>query len=279
MSPFSLNIKGRLLEFNTPAVMAILNVTPDSFYAGSRATDYDTVCERVRQLVDEGADFIDIGAYSTRPGCEPISEAEELRRLEMGMKALRDVAPDIPVSVDTFRSKVAEEAVRSLDVDIVNDISGGNLDDDMVSTVAALHVPYVVMHMRGTPQNMGEFTEYDNFLIDVLSELSKCIDRLHLAGVADIIIDPGFGFSKTLEQNYMLLKHMDLFELFHCPILVGVSRKSMLTKLLNISAEEALEATTALNMSAMHRGASILRVHDVKAAKQAVKIYNALQES
>lgn len=279
MSPFSLNINGRLLEYNTPAVMAILNVTPDSFYPGSRVMDYDSICDRVRKMVDEGADFIDIGAYSSRPGCDSVSEAEELDRLELGMKALRDVAPGIPVSVDTFRATVAEQAVRNLDVNIVNDISGGNMDANMIKTVGALQVPYVVMHMRGTPQTMGEFTEYENLLVDVFRELSNSIDRLHLEGVSDIIVDPGFGFSKTLEQNYMLLKHMDFFQLFHCPVLVGVSRKSMLTKLLNISAEEALEATTALNMSALHRGASILRVHDVKAAKQAVTIYNALQDS
>lgn len=279
MLPFSLNIKGRLLEYHTPAVMAILNVTPDSFYAESRAMDYDSISARVRKMVDEGADFIDIGAYSSRPGCDNVSETEELSRLELGMKALRDIAPDIPVSVDTFRATVAERAVRNLDVDIVNDISGGNIDAEMIKTIGSLQVPYVVMHMRGTPQTMGEFSEYENLLVDVFRELAFSIDRLHLEGVTDIIIDPGFGFSKTLEQNYMLLKNMDLFQLFHCPILVGVSRKSMLTKLLNISSEEALEATTALNMSALHRGASILRVHDVKAAKQAITIYNALQDS
>ncbi len=279
MVPFSLNINGRLLEYNTPAVMAILNVTPDSFFAESRAFDHDSVCRRVSQMVADGADLIDIGAYSSRPGCDDISEAEELSRLEMGMKALREIAPDIPVSVDTFRASVADQAVRNLDVDIVNDISGGNMDANMAKTVAAMHVPYVLMHMRGTPQTMNEYTEYDNLLIEVLRELSKGIDRLYLEGVSDIIIDPGFGFSKTLEQNYMLLKHMDIFEIFHCPILVGISRKSMLTKLLDISPSEALEATTALNMSALHRGASMLRVHDVKAAKQAVAVYNALQDS
>ncbi len=276
MRPFSLNIKGRLIEFREAAVMGILNVTPDSFYSESRAADRESIREKVSKMVAEGASFIDIGGYSTRPGCRDVSPQEELARIERGMEALRSVAPDIPVSIDTFRAEVAEYAVKNLSVDIINDISGGNIDPQMHETVARLQVPYVIMHMRGTPQNMMANTDYEDILSDVIRELASSINHLNLMGVNDVIIDPGFGFSKTLEQNYMLLKHLDYFEIFHMPILVGISRKSMLTKLLNIDSADALEATTALNMAALQRGASILRVHDVAPAVQAVKIFSKL---
>lgn len=266
-----------MVEYHEPAVMGILNVTPDSFHADSRASEHNSICEKVEQMVTEGARFIDIGGYSTRPGCHDVTPEEELRRIELGMEALRSVAPDIPVSIDTFRAEVAEYAVKNLSVNIINDISGGQLDHLMYDTVARLQVPYIIMHMRGTPQEMMVNTAYDDLLADVIRELANIVDRLNLLGVNDIIIDPGFGFSKTLEQNYLLLKHLDFFEDFHMPILVGISRKSMLTKLLNISTNDALEATTALNMAALQRGASILRVHDVAPAVQAVKIFKALE--
>ncbi len=276
MAPFSLNIGGKLLTYDKPAVMGILNVTPDSFYAESRAIEYAAICDKVRQMTHEGAQMIDIGAYSSRPGCADIEPIEELRRLERGLIALRDTNPDIPVSVDTFRAEVAEYAIKNLGANMINDISGGLLDPKMHETVARLQVPYIVMHMRGNPQDMMTKIGYEDILAEVIRELAKIIDQLDLLGVNDVIVDPGFGFSKTLEQNYMLLKHLDYFEDFHRPILVGVSRKSMLTKLLDIDASESLEATTALNMAALQRGASILRVHDVAPAVQAVKIFNQL---
>lgn len=276
MRPYSLNIRGELKLYDKPAVMGILNVTPDSFYSGSRTPDHDSICRAVEKMVDEGADFIDIGAYSTRPGCSDVSPDEELRRLETGMSALRQVAPDIPVSVDTFRASVARKAVEELSVDIINDISGGDMDPDMFATVADLKVPYVLMHMRGTPQTMQQYTDYDNILTDMIRQLGDKVERLELMGVADIILDPGFGFSKTLEQNYAILKRLDIFDIFHLPLLVGLSRKSMITKALKVEAAQALEATTALNLYALHRGACILRVHDVGAARQAVTLYSQL---
>ena len=276
MRPFAFNIHGELRQYDTPAVMGVINFTPDSFHTASRATDPSAITDKVLQMVEDGASFIDVGAYSSRPGCADLSVKEELKRLEVGMNALRSVAPDIPVSVDTFRSEVAREAVKNLSVDIINDISGGSLDADMMATVAELRVPYILMHMRGTPQDMQEFTDYDDLLADILSDLANKVDQLDLIGVNDIIIDPGFGFSKTLEQNYSILKNLHIFDVFHLPILVGISRKSMITQLLNISSDEALQATTALNVCALQRGASILRVHDVLPAVQATKLFMQL---
>lgn len=258
--------------------MGILNVTPDSFYKESRSFTSEEVSRRVGEMVSQGADIIDIGAYSTRPGCEEVSEDEELRRLDFGMEALRKVAPDAIVSVDTFRARVAHKAVSELSANIINDISGGAIDDKMVQTVADLHVPYIAMHMRGTPADMNEHTEYDNLILDIFCEMAKRITTLELAGVNDIILDPGFGFSKTLEQNYMILRNLSFFKVFHVPLLVGVSRKSMVTKLLSISADDALAGTTSLNMYALQHGADILRVHDVAAAVQSVKICKQLQK-
>lgn len=278
MKPFTLNINGELRQFNHPAVMGVLNVTPDSFFAESRTFSPEEVKRRVEDMVRQGADIIDIGAYSSRPGCEDVDENEEMRRIEMGMEALRSVAPDIIVSIDTFRSQVAKKAVKELSVNIINDISGGLIDEKMVETVADLHVPYVAMHMRGTPADMSERTDYENLLLDIFRELAKRVSALQLAGVCDIIIDPGFGFSKTLEQNYMILKNLNFFKVYQLPILVGVSRKSMVTKLFNISADEALAGTTSLNMYALQHGAAILRVHDVAAAKQSVRICEQLQK-
>jgi dihydropteroate synthase len=276
MQPFSLNIHQQLVTYTRPVVMGILNITPDSFFAGSRAFDADAIETRVTKLLAEGADMIDIGAYSSRPGADDISADEEIERLARGMEVLRKHDAKIPVSVDTFRASVARKAIEELGCDIVNDISGTNLDPEMAETVAELRCPYILMHMRGTPATMQQLTEYNDVTTDVLAELGERVQKLAMMGVNDIIIDPGFGFSKTLEQNYKLMQNLKTFELFHRPLLVGISRKSMLTRLLNIETANALNATTALNAFALDRGASILRVHDVAEARQAVEIYSQL---
>lgn len=273
--PFSLNISGKLIEYQSPAVMGIVNVTPDSFFGGSRTFDADAISIRVQKLIDDGADMIDIGAYSSRPGADDVSPAEELRRIELGMKQIRLIAPEIPVSIDTFRADVAREAVKNLSVNIINDISGGDLDKNMFNTVAELKVPYILMHMRGTPATMQSLTDYGQIGVTaaVIQDLAKKINHLALLGVNDIIVDPGFGFSKTLDQNYELLASLEAFHCLECPILVGVSRKSMITKYLGISSDDALNGTTVINTLALERGAAILRVHDVKPAAEAVKLY------
>lgn len=274
-TPFSLNIGGRLVDYTRPAVMGIVNVTPDSFYAGSRTTDAEAVERRVAAMLGEGVDIIDVGAYSSRPGAADVSPDEESERLARGLEAVRRVAPDAVVSVDTFRASVARKAVSDFGPLIINDISGGALDDDMFETVAELGVPYIMMHMRGTPADMQQHCDYDSLASDILAELGERLGRLTLMGVSDIIVDPGFGFSKTLAQNYELLASLPLFALFHRPLLVGLSRKSMATRLLGIDTADALNATTVLNTLALDRGASILRVHDVAAARQAVDIFTA----
>ena len=271
---FTLNIRGRLVTFDRPAVMGILNVTPDSFFSGSRAMSAYDIERRVETMLTQGVDIIDIGACSTRPGAEPVADDEESVRLSRGMEIVRRLAPDIPVSVDTFHASVARRAVTTMGCDIVNDISGGTLDDNMAATVADLHCPYILMHMRGTPTTMQTLTEYgDDVTATVISELQRQVRRFEQAGVADIIIDPGFGFAKTVDQNYAVMAGLRRFAIFGRPVLVGISRKSMITKALSIRADEALEATTALNAYALDRGADILRVHDVAAARQAVDIH------
>ena len=270
-TPFSLNIRGRIVEIKKPQVMGILNVTPDSFYAGSRTETLTSIRSRVRARMDEGADIIDIGAYSSRPGAADVTPEEETERLRRGMEALRLEAPHVMVSVDTFRASVARAAVEEMGVDIINDISGGDLDPDMAPTVAALHVPYILMHMRGTPSTMQQLTDYpDGVTADVITSLSRKIDALRLRGVADIIADPGFGFAKTVEQNYELMRHLpELSRLLEVPLLVGVSRKSMFTRPLGITPAEALPATIAANTLALTAGAAFIRVHDVAPAVQA----------
>ena len=277
--PFSLNIHGRLIEYDRPAVMGIINVTPDSFYAGSR-TPADEIGRRVRSMIDDGADMIDIGAYSSRPGAAEVSESEEIDRLSEGMAALREAAPDVVVSVDTFRASVAKAAIEQMGADIVNDISGGDLDGRMFETVASLRVPYIQMHMRGTPADMQTLTEYpDGVTAEVLRDLSVKLRTLRLAGVNDVIVDPGFGFAKTLEQNYRLMADLPMFaEMLDAPVLVGVSRKSMVTRALGITAKDALNGTTVLNTIALLGGAQILRVHDVKACAEAVRIVSMLPQ-
>ncbi|MBQ5749722.1 MAG: dihydropteroate synthase [Bacteroidaceae bacterium] len=270
----TINAGGKLIDLSRPQVMGILNVTPDSFYDNSRCPDATTVAKRVTALISEGADMIDVGGYSSRPGCADVSVDEEKRRLAIGFEAIRQQCPEAVISVDTFRAEVARWSVEEWGVQIVNDISGGELDDKMFDTVAQLKVPYVMMHMRGTPEAMmqEQYLHYDDITADVLQYFAAKIDRLTLMGINDIIIDPGFGFSKTLDDNYRLMSHIDEFTRLGLPLLVGISRKSMIYKLLNTTPAESLNGTTALNVLALIGGANILRVHDVKAAVEAVKI-------
>lgn len=275
MKPFTLKLRNRIVEFTRPQVMGIVNVTPDSFYAGSRTVDAESVARRVETLLNEGADWLDIGAYSSRPGADEVSPAEEIERLHRGMQVIRKLAPDTPVSVDTFRGDVARVAIEELGVDVINDISGGTLDATMFDVVAELNVPYILMHMRGTPSTMQSLTDYDDVTADVILDLQKKLADLRSRGVSDVIIDPGFGFAKTLEQNYTMLRELDRFALLDCPVLVGVSRKSMIYKLTGRTPEESLVGTIALNTLALERGAAFLRVHDVAAAVDTRSIYEA----
>ena len=229
-APFSLNLKGCLHVYNRPQVMGIVNVTPDSFYSGSRTMDETEIGLRIESMIEDGVDFIDIGAYSSRPGAGDISPQEEMNRLRKGMAVLRGIAPEIPVSVDTFRADVAKAAIEEMGADIINDISGGALDSNMFDMVARLKTPYILMHMRGTPATMQQFTAYADVVADVVSDLSVKLRQLRLAGVADAIVDPGFGFSKNLEQNFKLMNDLSAFSVLDCPVLVGISRKSMITK-------------------------------------------------
>lgn len=270
--PFSLNIKGQLVEVTRPQVMGILNITPDSFYDGSRSFYAEIIAHRIDTMLNEGVDIIDIGAYSSRPGANEVSPQEEMQRLEMGMDILRMKNVSCPISVDTFRAEVAKYAVETLGADIINDISAGLLDDEMIATIAQLKVPYIAMHMRGTPLTMNDCCNYNNITADVIGELSKQINKLTLAGVNDIIIDPGFGFAKSLEQNYELLRNLELLHELGYPLLVGVSRKSMIYKALDTTANDALNGTTVVNTIALQAGAAILRVHDIKEAHEAIKI-------
>lgn len=266
MHPFSLKLRGRVVEFDHPQIMGIVNVTPDSFYAGSRTGDSVSVARRVEKMIEDGADWIDIGAYSSRHGALEVTAEEEIRRLRLGMEALRKVDSDIFVSVDTFRAEVADIAVKELGADMINDISGGTLDSDMFAVVAETGVPYVLMHMRGTPSSMQTMTDYTDVTADVLADLQVKLSRLGAMGVADVVVDPGFGFAKTLEQNYTLMRDLGMFGLLDCPVLVGVSRKSMIYRLSGKTPDESLFGTVALNALALERGAAFLRVHDVAAA-------------
>lgn len=264
----SINIRGRLLDFRSPWIMGILNVTHDSFYSGCRVSDREAITARVCAIRDEGADCIDIGACSTRPGSVAVSSEEEWKRLETALDIVRNEWPDAVVSVDTFRAEVARRCVDA-GADIVNDISGGTLDEDMFRTVAELRVPYVITHMRGTPATMAGFTSYNDVVAEVITELAFRIRSLRELGVCDIIVDPGFGFAKDVEQNYCLLASLEEIQRIGLPVLVGVSRKSMIWSPLGITPEEALPGTLALESYAMLHGADIIRVHDVAAAVQA----------
>lgn len=269
----TINVNGRLLSLDGPVVMGILNVTPDSFYSGSRVAG-DAIVGRAREMMAAGAAIIDIGACSTRPGAGFVSQDEELRRLHSALELLDKELPGAVVSVDTFRGKVALECVREHNVAIVNDVSGFEWDKSMFGAVAALRVPYVLTHSATEP---GGLVEYDEFVPDVIRHMAKKIWQLRQEGVADIIVDPGFGFGKSLEQNYELFAAMENFSLLEAPLLVGVSRKSMVTRLLGVGAGDALPGTVALNMAALERGARILRVHDVPEAVQVIDIWKAIK--
>lgn len=275
---YSLNLHGKLVTIDRPWVMGIINVTPDSFYSGSRVNDESSLIERVHQMIADGADIIDVGACSTRPGSEQVGGQGEMERLQWALQIIRRVAPDVILSVDTYRANVALRCVEEWGADIINDISGGMLDKEMFTTVARLHVPYVLMHMRGTPETMSSLTDYDNVAADVLEWMARRIDDLRQMGVADVIADPGFGFAKTVNQNYELLARLHAFHALNAPLLVGVSRKRMIYTPLGCNAEEALNGTTVINTLALQQGAHILRVHDVKAAAEAVKLVSLLHQ-
>lgn len=268
---YTMNLRGKLVELRRPWVMGILNVTPDSFYIDSRTpmAEPDRIAQRVRQMLAEGADIIDVGAYSSRPGADDISPLEEMRRLEVALTTVREVAPEVYVSVDTFRSEVARQCVEHFGVDLINDISGGVLDRAMPKVVARLGVPYIIMHMKGNPETMQMAPEYQDVVAEVLEFLARQQQRFFDAGGKDVIIDPGFGFGKTLQHNYRLMDRLQDFHELHAPLLVGVSRKSMIYKLLETTPQEALNGTTVLHTIAMMKGAHILRVHDVQAAAEA----------
>lgn len=268
----TINVRGRLVSFDEPQVMGILNVTPDSFFATSRCRSEEEIRQRVCMMRREGATMVDIGAYSSRPGAEEVSVEEELRRLLPAVGIVREEWPDAIISVDTFRAEVARQAVEA-GADIINDISGGEMDKEMFRTVAELHVPYILMHMQGTPQDMQKAPHYDNLMCEVFRSLGERVEELQEMGVADVIVDPGFGFGKTMAQNYEMMARLGEFRLLGCPILVGISRKSMVYRLLDTTPEESLNGTTALNTIALMNGASILRVHDVREAVEAIKIY------
>lgn len=273
----TLNVNGSLLDLSTPCVMGILNVTPDSFYAGCRMQTEQEIEQRVRQIIDEGAAIIDIGAYSSRSGAADVSPQEEMERLRRGLQVIRRVKEDAVVSVDTFRADVARVCVEEYGVAIVNDIAAGEMDEEMFATVARLHVPYIMMHMQGTPQDMQSHPHYDNLMKEICQYFAQRVQRLRELGAADIILDPGFGFGKTLEHNYQLLDAMDELRLFRLPLLVGVSRKSMIYRLLDTTPQEALNGTTVIDTICLLKGADILRVHDVRQAVETVKIVEEMR--
>ena len=275
--PLFINANGKLMDLSEPQVMGILNVTPDSFYAGSRSETEKDIVQRLHQIIDEGASIIDIGGYSSRPNAEHISAEEEMSRLRNGLEIIRKHSPNAVVSVDTFRADVAKMCVEEYGVAIINDISAGQMDEQMFPTIAKLGVPYIIMHMKGTPQDMQVSPKYDLFLKEIFYYFSEKVQKLRDLGVKDIIIDPGFGFGKTLEHNYELMNHLEEFSLFELPLLVGVSRKSMIYKFLETTPEEALNGTTALHTIALLKGAHILRVHDVKEAVESIKIVQKMK--
>ena len=271
----SLRMKGRLIDLSEPRVMGILNITPDSFYDGGKFTEESTILKQAEKMMNEGATFIDVGGYSSRPGAADTSEEEEKKRTLPAIEAIAKRFPESTITIDTFRSTVARLAVEA-GASMINDISGGSLDKKMFDVVATLQVPYILMHMQGSPQTMTTLTNYENLLKDVVDYFHQKIHALHTSGVKDIIIDPGFGFAKTIEQNFELLKKLDYLKVLEKPVLVGLSRKSSIWKTLAIKPEDALNGTTSLNTVALLRGASILRVHDVKEAVEVVKLIKAL---
>jgi dihydropteroate synthase len=272
----TINCNGNLIDLSTPKVMGILNVTPNSFYDGGKHKEINSIIHQVDKMLSEGADFIDIGAYSSKPSAEFVSEEEEVKRLVPIVKSLVDTFPNIILSVDTFRANVAKAAVEH-GVAMVNDIAAGLLDDKMLETVADLKVPYIMMHMRGNPQTMQSLTQYDDIVKEMIFYFSERIQKARSFGISDIVIDPGFGFAKTLEQNYEVLHKMELFSILELPLLAGISRKSMIYKVLEKTPQEALNGTSVLNTIALQKGAKILRVHDVKEAVECIKLVSKLK--
>jgi len=274
----TLNLKGELIDLSKPCVMGILNLTPDSFYSNSRNGSLDAALSRVEACLTEGAMFIDIGAYSSRPGADDVSEDDELKRLIPVISAISQRFPEAKLSIDTFRARVARESIEA-GAHIINDIAAGNMDEAMFDTIASLNVPYILMHMQGTPQNMQDNPTYDNISLEVADYFSDKVSQLRNMGVSDLILDPGFGFAKSIDHNYQLLNEMENLNIFGLPLLVGFSRKSMIYKFLGGTPETALNGTTILNTLSLQKGASILRVHDVKAAVECVALVEKMQES
>ncbi len=270
-------INNKIYDFESPKVMGIINVTPDSFFSGSRTPDLSSLSERLKKMLQSEPDFFDIGGYSSRPGAADISPEEEWDRLAPGLELLRKLSSSTPISVDTFRASVARKSVENFGVEIINDISGGTLDDEMWQTVADLKCAYVLMHMRGNPETMSSLTDYEDVTAEVLEDLAFKLAELRQLGVADVIIDPGFGFAKTVEQNFRLLRDLEVFRSLGCPLLAGLSRKSMIWKTLGTTPSEALNGTTALNAIALQKGADILRVHDVAEARECVTLHKLLR--
>ncbi|MBP3354211.1 MAG: dihydropteroate synthase [Bacteroidales bacterium] len=274
----TLNIKGTLISLQRPLVMGILNITPDSFYGGCRCFEADAILRRADEIIAQGGDIIDVGAYSSRQGADDVSEEEEIRRLALALPLIREKYPETVISVDTFRANVARYAIEECGAHIINDITAGEGDPFMFETIAKLNVPYIVMHMRGNPQTMQELTNYKgDITTEVIAYFSEKINTLRSMGVNDIILDPGFGFAKTLEQNYILMKNLGDIAQFKLPLLVGISRKTMIYKYLNSTPEDSLPGTIALNSFALAKGANILRVHDVKECVDTIKIFEKLR--
>jgi dihydropteroate synthase len=274
---FTINLRGKLLDVTVPKIMGIINITPDSFFSESRSIEANQICHRVASMIESGMDILDVGACSTRPGIEQVSEQEELARLRMAMEVIRNKWPDLPVSIDTYRASVASEMVQSFKADMINDISGGSLDEKMFETIARLQVPYVLSHIQGDPTTMQLNPGYEDITTDICQYFSQKMAELLRLGVNDIVLDPGFGFGKTLQHNYQLLKGLDELTILNRPMLIGISRKSMIYKFLNIDPEQSLNGTTVLHTMALMGGASILRVHDVKEAKEAILLYENLK--
>ena len=272
----SLNLDGKIMNLSTPRVMGIINATPDSFYGGSRVSEPALALEKAREMINQGADILDVGAVSSRPGSQEISETEELERLSPVLEAIREDFPDFPVSVDTWRAGVARTVRERFGIQLINDISAGSFDPDMFPTMAKLEIPYIIMHMQGSPANMQDDPAYENLVDDLLQFFAERVYKLRKLGLNDIVIDPGFGFGKTLEQNYKLLGQLDSFRILELPLMAGISRKSMIYKLLESEPDDALNGTTAAHMALLLKGANLLRVHDVQAAVETVKIFQQI---
>jgi len=277
--PRYINAGGKLLDLETPRIMGILNITPDSFYKGSRFIKDEEILKAAERMITEGVDIIDIGGYSSRPGAEDITKEEEVKRVLKAIKLVSVKFPEVILSIDTFRADVAREAIEDCGAHIINDISGGDADSEMFSVIEKLNVPYILMHMNGDPRNMQKNPVYNDVVADILKWFGERIYRLQTVGVKDIIIDPGFGFGKTVSHNFQLLRRLGDFSIAGLPVMVGVSRKSMIWKTLNTTPDEALNGTTVLNAIALTNGADILRVHDVKEAVQAVELINKIKRA